>query len=228
MTRRSATLPAALAFVIAFASSTASAARFETGGHFVVAEPTGGFDRVADTGFGIQGFGLVRLDPAGWFGLRLDAGFLNYGSEEYDVPFSTTVPVTVHVSTTNNIILLGIGPYVCAPGGAVRPYAFGAIGLGYFYTQTSASERGTGEEIATDQQQSSTVLAWGAGGGLKIPVSRRWSIDLGVEYRAHQDAEYVTEGGITQDPGTGDVYVDVWKSDVNLLLFKLGVSFSIP
>jgi opacity protein-like surface antigen len=225
MSRRFLVLLPALALACA---STASASRFEAGGHILVASPTGEFDKVAGTGYGIQGFGVLNFDPMGWIGLRLDAGYVNYGNEDYDVPLSTTVPVTVRVSTTNNIALLGLGPHLSVPTGPVRPYAYGTVGLGYFFTQTSARDRGTGEAFATDTQHSSAAFAWSAGGGFKIPVARVISIDVGVEYRTHQGAKYLTEGGVTQDAGTGDILVDVQESDVDLVLYRVGVAYSSP
>lgn len=214
---------------LAFAgASPSAAARFETGGHVLVASPTGDFNQVAGVGAGIQGHGIWYVDPMGTLGLRVDLGFVNYGSEDYDVPFSGTVPVTVRVSTTNNIALFGIGPHVSVPTGPLRPYGFATIGLGYFFTETSVKNRATGEAFATDTQQSDAVFAWGAGGGVKVPVTARLMIDVGAEYRVHRDARYVTEGGITQDGTTGDILVDVRQGDANLVLYKFGVTFAFP
>lgn len=227
MFRRYVPIVAALALALACAAP-ASAARWEAGGHLLVAEPTGDFSQVAGTGFGIQGYGVFNVEPTGMFGIRLDAGFVNYGNEDYDVPFSSTVPVTVRVSTTNNIGMFGIGPQFSVPSGALRPYVYGTIGVGIFYTQTSVRDLYGGGEIASNTNQSDGAFAWSVGGGVKIPVARTVSIDLGAEYRAHQDAEYLTEGDLTQDPDTNGIIANVNKSEANLVLYRIGVTFTSP
>lgn len=223
MSHRSVILVVASAVLLA---APASAARWEAGGHFIVAEPTGEFDKVVDTGFGIQGYGVLALEPTGMLGLRVDLGFVNYGDTHYDTPISTTIPVRVRINTSNNIGLFGAGPQFAVQTGPIRPYVYGTIGLAYFYTQTSANDLGGGGAIATDNVQSSTVFAWSTGGGLRIPVARQISIDLGMEYRAQKDAEYLTEGDLYQDPGTGDILIRTHKSDADLVLYRIGVNFS--
>jgi opacity protein-like surface antigen len=220
-------LPLVAVLALAFAAP-ARAARWEAGGHLVVAQPTGEFSQVAGTGFGLQGFGVLNIDAAGMFGIRVDAGFVNYGSEDYDVPFSGTVPVTVRVSTTNNIGMFGIGPQFGVPTGPVRPYAYGTIGAGLFFTETSVKNRNGGEEIASETNQSDGAFSWSVGGGVRIPVARTVRIDLGAEYRAHAEAEYLTEGGLSQDPDTNDIIADLHRSEANLVLYRIGVTVSSP
>lgn len=211
----------------ALAATSAHAARFEAGGHLLVASPRGEFAKVVDDGFGLQGYGVANFDPEGWFGIRLDGGFVNYGNTSYTTPLSTTVPVRVRVSTSNNIAMLGIGPQFSVPTGPVRPYLYGTIGLGYFFTTTSAKDLSDDSEIASDEQQSDASLAYSAGGGVRIPVGRRVSIDLGAEYRTHDEAEYLTEGDLSQDTN-GDIIIRERRSEANLVLYRVGVTFSFP
>jgi opacity protein-like surface antigen len=223
MFHRSVILVAASIVILA---APASAARWEAGGHFIVAQPTGEFDKVVNEGYGLEGYGVLGLEPTGMLGLRVDLGFVNYGDTHYDTPLSPTIPVRVRINTSNNIGIFGIGPQFAVPEGPVRPYVYGTIGLAYFYTPTSANDLAGGGSFATDNVQSSTVFAWSTGGGLRFPVSRQVSIDLGLEYRAQKDAEYLTEGDLYQDPGTGDILIRTHNSDADLVLYRIGVNFS--
>lgn len=208
-------------------AAPASAARYEAGGHLLVAVPQDEFAKVVDNGFGLQAFGVLNVDPQGWFGIRLDGGFVNYGNTEYTTPLSTTVPVRVRVSTSNNIAMLGIGPQFSVPTGPLRPYLYGTVGLGYFFTTTSAKNLGDGSEIASDNVQSSSSLAYSGGGGVRIPVGRVVSLDFGAEYRTHDKAEYLTEGDLSQDSG-GNIIIRERQSEANLVLYRIGVTFALP
>src|SRR4029078_5025793 len=55
--------------------------RFTIGGGFVVSQPKGEFAENIDNGFGIDAYGLFRLDPTGVLSLRADLGGSQYGSE---------------------------------------------------------------------------------------------------------------------------------------------------
>jgi opacity protein-like surface antigen len=223
---RLSTMSLALA-ALALVASSASAARWEAGGHLLVASPQGDFAQVVDDGFGLQAYGVGNFDPEGWLGVRLDLGFVNYGSTSYTTPLTTTIPVRVKVNTSNNIGMLGIGPQFSVPTGPIRPYAYGTIGLGLFFTNTSVTNLGDGSEIASDMPQSSATLAYSGGGGVRIPVGRTISIDLGAEYRTHSDAKYLTEGDLSQDIG-GNIIVRERQSDANLALYRLGITYSFP
>lgn len=222
------TRPALIALIaLALAAGSASAARWEAGGHLLVASPRGEFSQVVDDGFGLQAYGVGNFDPEGWLGVRFDLGFVNYGNTSYTTPLGTTIPVRVRVNTSNNIGMLGIGPQFSVPTGPIRPYVYGTIGLGLFFTNTSVTNLGDGSEIASDMPQSSSTLAYSGGAGVRIPVGRAFSIDLGAEYRTHSDAKYLTEGDLTQDSG-GAIIVHERQSDADLALYRIGLTYSFP
>lgn len=76
------------------------------------------FAVVVGRAFGIQGFGVLYLDHAGFLGLRVDGGLLNYGNENVQVPLSSAVRrVLVDVNTTKDLALLDIGVEASAPAG---------------------------------------------------------------------------------------------------------------
>ena len=212
---------------IASAATSAHAERWLVGGHLIYAQPRGPFASVVDQGFGIQGFGLLNLDPVGVIGLRVDLGALNYGNEESTVPLSNTVQrVNVKVSTSNNIAMVGIGPQLTVPVGPVRPYAYATYGVGYFFTESSVKgSDSSNQPFASSTNYDDTAPAVSFGGGLMVPISRPVMLDLGMEYRRHRQVRYLTEGDIIEEPS--GVTLRVHESDADLVLYRLGVTFGI-
>lgn len=221
---------AAAAFVLAALlplATPAHAERWIAGGHLLYAQPRGSFAAVVDQGFGIQGYGVFNVDPVGIFGIRLDGGIINYGNEESTVPLSNTVQrVLVKVSTSNNIAMLGIGPQLTVPRGPVRPYVYATFGLGYFFTESSVKGNDSSNQpFASSTNFDDTTPAMTAGGGLIIPLVRTVALDVGAEYRRHRQARYLSEGDIADNPG-GGVTLNVRESDADLLVYRLGVTFT--
>ncbi len=215
--------------VLALGASPAAAARAEGGAHFIVGAPQGVFADVAPTGYGLQVDGVYHIDPQGWFGIRGDVGYLNYGNEERRVPLSNTVVlVDVRVRTSHNLVTAGLGPQFSVPEGPIRPYLFGTVGLGYFFTETSVSgSNSLSEPFASSTNFSNAVFAWSAGGGVQVPFNRQIALDLGAEYRAQKDAEYLTKGSIIEN-SDGTVTIKVHRSDADLVIFHVGVTLFTP
>jgi opacity protein-like surface antigen len=114
------------------------------------------------------------------------------------------------------------------PSGPVRPYLYGTIGLGYFFTESSVKgTNSTDQEFASSTNFDDTTPALTLGGGFQIPVARIVAIDLGVEYRRHREARYLTEGDIVEEDD-GSVTLNVNESDADLFVYRIGVSFTGP
>jgi hypothetical protein len=206
--------------------------RFMGGLSFSVGEPRGEFKSYVDQGFGVGGHGLVRLGGEGAFALRLDAGFLNYGSETIRIPLNTFPGggrVRVDLTTSNNIFWMGVGPQLMAPRGPVRPYVNGTAGFSYFATTSSVEGRDNDNEpFAEDTNFDDATFSWGAGGGLLIPVHRSARnmvfIDIGARYHDNgRNVRYLREGGIRDLPN-GQIELDVIQSRADLLTWHIGVS----
>lgn len=214
------------ALLCAAAFPAHAAPRWETGVHFVYAEPRAEFAHVVDHAFGIQGHGVLYVDPIGIAGIRLDAGFLNYGNEKKVVPLSNTVQrVNVEVNTSNNIALIGIGPQLEVPVGPVRPYAYATISLGYFFTESSVKGNDSSNQpFASSTNFDDTTPGTSVGGGIRIPIVHPAAIDLGVEYRHHRQARYLAKGDIIEGPN--GVELVVRDSDADLIMYRLGVTFT--
>src|ERR1051326_298028 len=55
--------------------------RWTIGGGFVVSQPKGDSAENINGGFGVDGYGLFKLDKTGFLSLRADVGGSEYGSE---------------------------------------------------------------------------------------------------------------------------------------------------
>ena len=208
--------------------------RAQAGGAVFIAQPVGEFADYVNVGFGLGGHLLVRLDPAGAVSLRLDGGFVNYGRESKRVCLSQTIGcrILVDLVTSNNILFGSIGPQLAVPSGPLRPYVNGGIGFSYFATTSSVS--GTANSDADDFARTTNfddvTLAWSAGGGLYIPLrlgSTTFAIDLGARYLLNGEVEYLREGDIEDHPD-GSITLHPTRSEANLLVWQIGVSFGIP
>ena len=230
------TLPLLLAALVA-APNAAPAQRdgppayFFAGGTLGVAEPAGELADHVETGYGITGHVLFRPYPEGFFGLRLDGGYVNYGRESRDVLLSSTVGgrISVDLNTTNDIVFLGIGPQIGVPGDRVQPYVNGMVGVAYFTTSSSLRGELDDESFANTTNYDDAVLSYGGGAGLYVPLRTGRapiSLDLGVRYHRNRDVSYLREGGITDNPD-GSITLHPIRSDTDLLTFHVGVSIGI-
>lgn len=199
----------------------------------IVSEPQGEFAESVGTAPGLAI--NVRYSPSGaaGFGLRADFGFIRYGSNTQAACFSTTVGcrVQLDVVTANDILLFNLGPEWVLPGGPVRPYLAGNVGLAHFYTHSYVKgvdehdEDGFGE--TTNFKDSS--LAWRGGGGILVRLVRGdvfLDLDVAAFYHRNGVAEYLTEVDIEDLPGGG---IDMFprRGDTDFLSFRLGLSIGL-
>jgi hypothetical protein len=233
-----------LALTIALAAPAASAQGFQSfdtlgtprmhaGLALAVAQPVGEFSDYVGAGGGLQGFFRVGLDPRGIVSLRVTGGFLQYGSETKRVCLSTTVGcrIEVDLTTSNNIILFGVGPELAVPIGRVRLYGNATAGLGYFSTDSSVKGATGGQDsFASTNNYGDGGFAWTGGGGIEVRVAQPKgvpiSIDFGLSHQGNGRREYLTEGGITDRPD-GSIVLDVKRSDADFILWRIGVSVGI-
>jgi hypothetical protein len=203
------------------------------GAAIAVAQPRGEFAEYVDVGGGVHAFFRVALDGRGVVSLRVQGGFLNYGSETQRVCLSETVGcrIQVDLTTSNNIILFGVGPELAIPMGRLRLYGNASAGLGYFSTDSQVEgATGNQEPFASTQNYGDGGFAWTGGGGLEVIVARPKgvpiAVDFGVSQQANGRREYLTKGGISDRPD-GSIVLDVKRSEADFLLWRLGVSVGI-
>lgn len=204
----------------------------EAGLGFAIGAPQGDFDEQVDAGFGLEGCIGYRFG-GGPVMLGAQFTFLQYGNETREEPFSTTIPdVRVDVTTSNNIVLAGMLLRIDPARGVLRPYVDAVAGFSVLFTSTTIKERGSGDEVANDTNQSDTVWNYGGGGGLKIRVYSREPdegqdpfavfVDLGARYMAGGEAEYLKEGSIRHEDSR--VVYDLSRSRTDLVIWRVGAA----
>lgn len=218
--------------------------RPEAGLSFMVGVPQGEFsDNVSDPGFGIDLYGGLGLAPSP-FTVGLDVGFMIYGRDVRNVPFSSTVgpAVNVDVVTTNNIVQSHLILRLQPQSGAVRPYVDGRFGFKYLFTETRVrSERDFNDEpIASSNNFDDFALSYGAGAGVAINVYRPQmkpdkpgtpsigavELVIGAKYLLGGEADYLREGALEDLNENGrldDSELDIARSRTSLLEPHLGV-----
>ena len=204
------------------------------GGSLTVAQPVGDFGDAVDVGGGFSVFGLVNAGPDSPLGLRLDAGFLVYGSQDHRVQLSPTIPaelIGAKLNTTNSIFFLGVGPQLMATGGPLRPYVNGSVGYTWFVTNSSLSGVEGNESLFPTKNKSDGAFTWGGAAGFYIPLSRRApvALDRGARYHATGEVEYLTEDGVQWDEGPPvRVTLSPRTSVANMITYHIGVSVGLP
>jgi opacity protein-like surface antigen len=201
--------------------------KFTGGATLMAIQPLGDFGRRVNVGGGFGGHGLLRLDGAGALALRLDGGFVVYGSERVRANNPISGRVKLEVQTTNGIAMLGAGPQIMLPRGRVRPYANAGVGLALFTTYSSlrgGDEYGTPFAETTNERDA--TFAFMGGAGLYLPVANRGrtvSLDVGARYHANGTATYLTEGGLVDNPN-GTVTERPFHTRADFLAYPLFVS----
>ena len=168
--------------------------RFVVFGDAIVSKPKGEFAEYVDQGYGFNGGGMLRLDPAGMFGIRAEAGGLQYGRERMPVAFDFSGRLSANVVTTNVIGWIGIGPQFTFPVGPIRPYANASFAVTNFRTTSAIQDRQTSEQFAVTENASDWASAVVFGGGVYVPVGGRMStamLTLGGKYYYGGEATYL-------------------------------------
>ena len=215
-------------------ATAAGEPRFQGGLSLSAAQTLGDFHDYVKDGVGVAGHVLYRVDSQGAFALRLDGGFLNYGSETIRLPLSDRPGggrVELDVATNNNIFWLGVGPQLMVPAGPVRPYVNATAGFSYFATMSSVKGRSSGASFADDTNFHDAPFSWGGGSGVLIPVSHRERslvfIDIGARYHNNgKSVQYLREGGIHDLPG-GAIQLDPIRSRADMITWHMGVSIGV-
>lgn len=216
--------------------SAFSQTRFQSGLNILVGVPQTEFkENVDNVGIGLSGFFGYNI-PQSPFILGGSLGFMIYGSETREEPFSTTIPdVWVDVTTTNSIFNGHLMVRVQPQEGTLRPYLDGLLGFSYLSTSTEIEDQGWDDDdnIASSTNQDDFTSSYGGGGGLMIKVYEGVNqndspytifVDLGVRYLIGGNAEYLKEGSITIK--NGKVYYDLNKSTTDLMIYQIGAAIN--
>jgi hypothetical protein len=224
------------AFIFASASAadaqisnvTMLPSRFSFGGDLAISQPKGEFASNVPNGYGFDLTGMFKIDPSGYFNIRADVGGVQYGREIQRVNFPNTGRVSLDLETDNRIGFGAIGAQLQIPDGWFRPYANAAIATTYFWTESSISGAGNPESLLSTTNYDDWSHAWIFGGGLVIPFGRSaGALNLGARYHYGAHATYLRKGDIIDNPD-GSITLNPRSSKTDLVLWQVGVSFSIP
>lgn len=237
------------ALLLVFAASAAASQPTGCGGvSFDLGFPQEEFrDNVDNTGYG-GGFFAMLWIPDTPLAIGVSGDIMEYGSEEREAPWSTTIPdIFVDVSTTNNLAAGHIFLRLQPASGFFRPYVEGLIGFHYLWTRTSVKDQGEGEEIASTKHLSDFAFSYGIGAGMMFRVwspSVKSDLDEDVEglmdtdkspsglesigfftdvrYLRGGEADYLKEGSIEIEGGR--VQYDVRHSRTDIVIVRIGIS----
>ncbi|MFC1733157.1 hypothetical protein ACFL6I_22900 [candidate division KSB1 bacterium] len=218
-------------------NDTAIAQNLQAGAYFTTGHPRGEFnDNVDNIGLGGSGYVGYLFDNTPVM-LGMDIGYMIYGRETRNEPFSLTIPdVYVDVTTSNNIFLWHAFLRLQAEQGKIQPYLDGLFGFKYLFTDTSVrSENNILQDIATSKNLGDFAMSYGVGGGLRFRVYEKRSdlespgvlealIDFKFSYLFGSEAEYLKKGAIFRDTSSGTVAYDVQQSKTDMLLLNFGVT----
>jgi opacity protein-like surface antigen len=198
---------------------------------FVQSRPQGAFGRNVGLGYGIDGAYLLRLDRAGVWSLRVNAGIIGYGHESRRTALSESVGgrVQIDVKTTNYIAPMSIGPQLTWPTGAVRPYVNAGVGGQAFFTESHLQGTDDRTAFASTTNHSSFAASWVAGGGVYMPVyagKTKVQLDLGVQYLNGGRTRYLAPGSITDLPGA-QISVTPLESATHLVIVRFGARIGL-
>lgn len=206
--------------------------RYTIGGGGLYGQPLGVFADNVQRGFGLDGFGTIGLDTQGIFSLKAELGYIRYNRKTE--PFFASDGFStfeLESETTSGVLMLGAGPQLTMPTGALRPYIGGSIGFARFATNTSinvpANSSNTGQKETIDQQTVSSdfILSLAASGGLRFELpflGRGVLADLGVRWHRNGEAEYVSSEGVVYN-GSARPTITPTRSEADFLVYRLGI-----
>lgn len=210
------------------------------GGGFMMGFPRGPFRE--NVGVAMGGFsGYVGgYPPRSPTMIGLEVGYMIYGFEDHQEPFSTISNLNVDVETQHSVLSVHLLARLQPRRGWVRPYLDGLVGFHYFFTYTSVQNSDWTEEdrtIASLIDHDDVTFSHGWGGGLMIKVYdgsrkkgfkpghnvRQALIDLRVRNLYGAEALYIKEGGIHR--ATSSVTYDLNRSRTDMITAFIGLVY---
>jgi hypothetical protein len=192
----------------------------------IYARPQGEFLDAVKQGWG-GGVGVIKPIGDGVVALRADLSYVGYGKKHEDV--AVVIPpyeFPASQTTTNNIVLLTVGPQLMATGGTIRPYVNANAGIARFYTQSSLDDVESAYFQTTSTQSDNWKFTYGIGGGVYVPFAVMripLMLDLGAAYSDNGRTTYLTKNDISIDDG-GNAVVSKRRTPVQFVAYRLGVS----
>ena len=201
------------------------------GADLVYAQPQVDFSHYVNQAWGVTGHLIHALDPQGIISLRAELGYLIYGQRTARQPLGGGALglIDVDVTTSNNIVLGGLGLQLMAPNGTLRPYLTGTLGFSYFFTESSVAGSGS-ESFAQSENYSDGGFSSAWGGGLYIPLhagAQPLSIDIGAQLHKNGDIQYLTANSISFSGTNASPVIRPIRSAADYVTYRVGFSVGI-
>jgi hypothetical protein len=206
------------------------------GADLVYAQPHGEFASYVTQAWGLTGHLVHALDDRGILAFRAELGYLMYGQRTARQPLGGGALglINVDVTTSNNIVIGGLGVQLMTPTGVVRPYATGTFGFSYFFTESSVEGinggGGAAGNFANSQNFGDGGFSTTFGGGLYVPLSVKSgpiSLDIGAQFHQNSDIKYLTKNSITFTTTNAPPVIRPVRSAADYVSFRLGFSVAV-
>jgi len=200
--------------------------RYSVGGDFAIFQPKGALAENLPNGYGFDVTGLLKIDPKGWFSLRVEGGSVRYGHEH--IPLGFFQGIELDLDTDNQIEFGGIGLQLQIPGGWLRPYASASYAGVHFKTESCVSDPDNLVQQQCNTNHGDWTSAGIVGGGFMVPFGKSFfALNLGAQYHYGGTATYLRRGDIVDNPD-GSVTLNVRSSKTDLVLWQIGVNYNFP
>lgn len=197
------------------------------------AQPQGDFKNYVNGAFGVGGHLIHSFDESRIVSLRVEGGYLNYGSttNRQALGGGALGLINVDVTTSNNIVFGALGLQLMAPTGALRPYVSGSVGFSYFFTESSVEGTSNTQPFANTQNFSDGGFTGIWGGGIYIPIRSGGpnpiSLDIGAQMHSNNDIKYLTKNSITIANSSSQPVITPVRSAADFITFRIGVSVGV-
>ncbi len=204
----------------------------------ILAQPLGEFGQNVKRGFGLDGAATYGVDARGILGLRAQLGYVQYNSKTQPFLLNTGFGIAeLESQTKSGVLMLGVGPQIMAPEGAIRPYVGGTVGFTRFATETSInvpsriSNTGSTQTLDSQTISSDFLLSLSGSAGLAFALpffgSSGALADVGVRYHHNGLARYVSSEGVVYSSGSVRPTVTATESEADFIVYRLGVIIPI-
>jgi len=207
----------------------------------LVVSPQGQFKENLDrSGIGFSLSADYTIEPTP-FSVGLNFGYALYGSETRSAIL--VWPVSVDVTTDNNIFFMHLTGSIHENFGIIQPYAEALVGFQVLWTDTEIEDQESDNEeddIASNTHLSDWTSSLGLGGGVRIRLAdfdtdsfdadddfsflhSTLYLDLKVRYIFGGEADYLKEGNIKQG-SNNEIILNKSHSKTDYMTFHIGVT----
>lgn len=214
--------------LVFFANKTI--AQINVGVNGVMLNPQGEFSRNMDeNAFGVSINGSYKIKEIP-FSIGVAVGWSRYGSASKT---ETLIwPVSVEVTTNNDIVFGHLFGRYELDLGFLKPYAELLAGFNYLFTNTEIEDFGE-DNIASVTHFEDAALNYGINTGMMVKILeegndndtfKKLFLDFKIGYSLGDKAEYLKEGDLIRGDNN-KIIIRKTKSDIDYLSYQIGLVF---